>query len=143
MKRVALIFTGGTISMQVDPVAGGNVPALDGTAILARAPGIQSIADLRIIDLGCTPASHFGFDQLFAIAAAIRSALDDPATDGVVVVQGTDVLEETAFFWDLLLDDPRPIVVTGAMRSASMADDDGPENLRAAVRCAAFRREFV
>ena len=137
MKRVAAIFTGGTISMRVDPVAGGNVPALDAAAILARAPGVESMADLRIIDLGRTPASHFRFEQLFGIATAIRSALEDPATDGVVVVQGTDVLEETAFFWDLLFDDPRPVVVTGAMRSASVADDDGPENLRDAVRCAA------
>jgi L-asparaginase len=136
MKRVAVIFTGGTISMQVDRVAGGNVPVLDGAGILARVPGIEEIAELRIVDLGRTPASHFSFDQLFAIVDAIRAALAGPGIAGVVVVQGTDVLEETAFFWDLLIDDPRPVVVTGAMRSASQADDDGPQNLRDAVRCA-------
>jgi L-asparaginase len=113
------------------------VPTLDGAAILARAPGIEELADLEIIDLGRTPASHFTFEQLFEIGAAIRRCQADPAIDGVVVVQGTDVIEETAFFWDLILDAEAPVVVTGAMRAASDASDDGPANLRDAVRCAA------
>lgn len=131
-----MVFTGGTISMVASAEAGGKVPTLDGTAILARAPGIDAIAELEIVDLGRTPASHFTFPKLFKIAAAIRGRLDDPAVDGVVVVQGTDVIEETAFLWDLVLDSPKPVVVTGAMRAASDPNDDGPENLRNAVRCA-------
>jgi len=136
LRRVAVIFTGGTISMRVDPVAGGNVPALSGADILARTPGLDAIAAVEPIDLGRTPASHFTFDGLFEIADTIRSAQADPAIDGVVLVQGTDVIEETAFFWDLVLSGEAPVVVTGAMRSASEPDDDGPANLRDAVRCA-------
>lgn len=136
MSRVAMIFTGGTISMRVDPVQGGNVPALDGAGILAATPGLERIAELRVVDLGRTPASHFTFDQLFAIGEAIRAAAADPAVDGVVVVQGTDVLEETAFFWDLTIDAGKPVVVTGAMRSASDPGYDGPANLRDAVTVA-------
>ncbi len=135
-NRVAMLFTGGTISMQVDPVAGGNVPSLDGAGILARAPGLEAIADVVPVDLGRTPASHFSFAALFAVEQAIREALADPTIDGLVLVQGTDVLEETAFFWDLLHEDERPVVVVGAMRSASEADDDGPANLRDAVTVA-------
>jgi L-asparaginase len=131
-----VIFTGGTISMRLDPVAGGNVPSLSGQDILARTPGLEAIADVVPIDLGRTPASHFTFEQLFGIADSIRAAQADRSIDGVVVVQGTDVLEETAFFWDLLLHAPKPVVVTGAMRSASEADDDGPANLRDAILCA-------
>jgi L-asparaginase len=134
---VAVIFTGGTISMRVDPAAGGNVPALSGADILARTPGLDAIAEVEPIDLGRTPASHFTFDGLFEIGDAIRSAQAEPAIDGVVLVQGTDVIEETAFFWDLVLSGETPVVVTGAMRSASEPDDDGPANLRDAVRCAA------
>lgn len=137
MSRVAVIFTGGTISMVADATAGGKVPALDGAAILARAPGIGDIADLVPIDLGRTPASHFSFPKLFEIASEIRRCQEDPSIDGVVVVQGTDVIEETAFLWDLVLDGDAPVMVTGAMRAASDANDDGPENLRNAVRCAA------
>lgn len=137
MSRVAVLFTGGTISMVVDPVAGGNVPSLDGAAILARTPGLARIAEVVPIDLGRTPASHFGFPSLLAIADRIRAAQENPATDGVVVVQGTDTIEETAFLWDLVLERPEPVVVTGAMRSASSAEYDGPRNLRDAIRCAA------
>jgi L-asparaginase len=139
MSRVALLFTGGTISMAVDPVAGGKVPTLDGAAILARAPGIEDIAELEVLDLGRTPASHFSFPKLFEIGSEIRRCQEDPVIDGVVVVQGTDVIEETAFLWDLILDRPEPVIVVGAMRAPSDANDDGPANLRAAVRCAAAR----
>jgi L-asparaginase len=139
VARVAVIFTGGTISMVASAEAGGRVPTLDGAAILARAPGIDQIAELVPIDLGRTPASHFTFEQLFDIGSAIRRSQADTTIDGVVVVQGTDVIEETAFFWDLLLDGETPVVVTGAMRAASDVNDDGPENLRDAVRCAASR----
>lgn len=137
MSRVAVIFTGGTISMVADAAAGGKVPTLDGAAILARVPGIDAIADLEVIDLGRTPASHFTFAKLFEIGSEIRRCQADPSIDGVVVVQGTDVIEETAFLWDLILDGGAPVIVTGAMRAASDPNDDGPENLRNAVRCAA------
>ena len=139
MPRVAIVFTGGTISMRHDPVAGGNVPALGGAALLDTVPGLDAIADLVPIDHGLIPASHFTFADLFAISATVGNALADPAADGAVVVQGTDTIEETAFFLDLLHRGPKPIVVTGAMRSASAADYDGPANLSAAVRLAASR----
>ena len=132
-----MVFTGGTISMVADAAAGGKVPTLDGAAILARAPGIEDIAELVVVDLGRTPASHFSFPKLFEIASEIRRCQADPAIDGVVVVQGTDVIEETAFLWDLVLEGDTPVIVTGAMRAASDPNDDGPENLRNAVRCAA------
>jgi L-asparaginase len=137
VSRVAVIFTGGTISMVSDPVAGGNVPALDGEAILARTPGLERFAEVVPIDLGRTPASRFSFPGLFEIAGRIRDAQEDPTIDGVVVVQGTDTIEETAFLWDLVLDRPEPVVVTGAMRVSSDPGFDGPANLRDAVACAA------
>lgn len=137
MPRIAIVFTGGTISMRHDPIAGGNVPVLGGEALLATVPGLRDIADLVAIDHGLTPASHFTFDTLFAISGAVADALARDDVDGAVVVQGTDTIEETAFYLDLLHPGPKPIVVTGAMRSASAPDYDGPSNLTAAVRVAA------
>lgn len=137
MARVAVIFTGGTISMQFDAARGGNVPVLDGAAILARTPGLAEIAEVVPIDYGLVPASHFRFAQLFDIANLARVALADQATDGAVIVQGTDTIEETAFFYDLVVTGDKPVVVTGAMRASHEAGYDGPANLRDAVRAAA------
>lgn len=134
--RVAVVFTGGTIAMTVDPTAGGARPALTGADLLARDPGLGSIADLVPVEWGRVPASHLSFAQVLDIRRAIDGALADPQVAGAVVVQGTDVLEETAFAWDLCHADARPVVVTGAMRPASDPDGDGLANLRAAVRVA-------
>lgn len=137
MARVAVLFTGGTISMDFDPLAGGNVPSLDGAAILARTPGLSEVAEVVAIDRGLTPASHFTFDDLLRLFGDIERAVADPAIDGVVVVQGTDTIEETSFAWDLLHAGPTPVVVTGAMRASHETPYDGPANLRAAVTVAA------
>jgi L-asparaginase len=67
----------------------------------------------------------------------LRDVLKDPAIDGAVLVQGTDTIEETSFCWDLLLEGPKAVVVTGAMLSSDVAGFDGPDNLRGAVRAAA------
>jgi len=135
--RVAVIFTGGTISMTVDAAAGGAVPTLGAAELLASVPGLARRADVVPIDLGRVPASHFSFADVLRIRRIIDGALLDRRVRGVVVVQGTDTLEETAFAWDLCHRDPRPVVVTGAMRNASDPGWDGPANLLGAVRVAA------
>ncbi len=137
MARVAVLFTGGTISMRHDAAAGGNVPSLTGADLLATVPGLTDIATVEPIDLGLTPASHFQFSKLFEISRAVQAALAEPDIAGAVVVQGTDAIEETAFFFDLLHPGPKPVVVTGAMRSASQPGYEGPRNLTDAVRLAA------
>ena len=71
MARVAVVFTGGTISMRHDPAAGGFVPVLAGAELLAATPGLAEIADLVAIDRGLKPASHFDFADLFGLSAAV------------------------------------------------------------------------
>ena len=137
VPRIAVIFTGGTIAMRRDPGAGGNLPTLRGEELLASVPGLDAIADIEPIDWGLVPASHLSFDQVLEIGRLVADALGRPEMDGAVVVQGTDVIEETAFAWDLLPLTPKPVVVVGAMRSASDEGYDGPENLRNAVIAAA------
>ena len=118
MAHVAIVFTGGTISMLPDPATGAAVPALNGAEILARTPGLDAIATLEPIDWGLVPASHLRFAQLLDLARIARDALARPDVDGAVVVQGTDTIEETAFAFDLLVAGPKPVVVVGAMRNA-------------------------
>ncbi len=134
--RVVVVFTGGTISMLVDPVTGAAAPALDGQSILARAPGLGRLAEVEPVDWGLVPASHLRFDQILAIARIVRDALARPELTGAVLVQGTDVMEETALAWDLLVDSEKPVVVVGAMRNAADPGYEGPANLLDAVRAA-------
>ena len=133
--RVVVVFTGGTISMR--RVDGGNVPTLGPADLLASVPGLDRIADVEPIDWGLVPASHLSFAQVLEIGRVLARELARPEIDGAVVVQGTDVIEETAFAWDLLPLPAKPIVVVGAMRSASQEGYDGPENLRNAIAAAA------
>jgi L-asparaginase len=138
--RIAVVFTGGTISMLPDPVTGAAVPALSGAAILERVPGLEAIAELEPIDWGLVPASHLRFSQILEIGAVIADAAEREDIDGVVVVQGTDVLEETSYAWDLLHAIDTPVVVVGAMRNAGDPDYEGPANITDAVRTAADPR---
>ncbi|MGI9000026.1 MAG: asparaginase [Candidatus Limnocylindria bacterium] len=133
MPRIAVIFTGGTISMRDEPGSSGNVPKLRGAELLTSVPGLAEIADTEPIEWGLVPASHLSFDQVLEIGRLLADQLSRPEIDGAVVVQGTDVIEETAFAWDLLPLPAKPVVVAGAMRSASQEGYDGPENLRNAV----------
>ena len=134
MRRVAVVFTGGTISMR--DAGGGNRPALRGDALLDSVSGLDRVAEVEAIDWGLVPASHLTLDQVLEIGRLLAQQLDRPEIDGAVVVQGTDVIEETAFAWDLLPMPAKPLVVVGAMRSASQDGYDGPENLRNAVAAA-------
>jgi L-asparaginase len=134
--HVAVVFTGGTISMLVDPATGAAAPALDGAAILARTPGLDALAQVEAVDWGLVPASHLRFDQIIDIARILRDALTRPEVAGAVVVQGTDAIEETALAWDLLVASSKPVVVVGAMRHAGDLGYEGPANLRDAVRAA-------
>jgi L-asparaginase len=138
MPRVAIVFTGGTIAMR--QAASGNVPSLRAADLLAGVPGLDAIADVEPIDWGLVPASHLTFAQVLDIGRVLAEQLARPEIDGAVVVQGTDVIEETAFAWDLFPLGDKPVVVVGAMRSASQEAYDGPENLRNAVAVAAAPR---
>jgi L-asparaginase len=137
MSRVAVVFTGGTIAMRIDPASGGAVPALKGEEILARTPGLDTVAEVRAIDWGLIPASHLGLDRVIDLAGTVRSALEQPGVEGAVVVHGTDTMEESAFALDLLHAGDKPIVLVGAMRNADEDGYDGPRNLRDAVTVAA------
>ena len=136
MPKIAIVFTGGTISMRHDAGAAGNLPTLRGEALLDTVPGLEAIAEIEPVDWGLVPASHLSLDQVLEVGGILRTQLERPDIDGAVVVQGTDVIEETAYAWDLLPLPAKPVIVVGAMRSASQEGYDGPENLRNAVLAA-------
>src|SRR5215510_4005798 len=127
--RLAIFFTGGTISMRFDPATGGAVPALSGEEIIAQVPGLSEIADFDVIDFGRWPGPHVTPPRMMELARAAREKLADEGVAGAVVTHGTDTLEETAYLLDLVLKEEKPIVFVGAMRNSSELSWDGPGNL--------------
>ncbi|MBI4658572.1 MAG: asparaginase [Verrucomicrobia bacterium] len=134
--QIAILFTGGTISMRVDPKTGGPVPALSGEEIIARVEGLNEIANIDVINFALLPGPHMTPPKMLELAHQAAAQLASDRIAGVVVTHGTDTLEETAYLHDLVLDSEKPVVFVGAMRNSSELSWDGPANLRAAVRVA-------
>jgi L-asparaginase len=134
---IHILFTGGTISMQRDAAAGGNVPAHSGETLMRLAPGVERIAPLRIEDWARMPACHFDQARLWALRERVRALSASGQVRGIVITHGTDILEETAYLLDRTLDGRTPVAITGAMRTSSDEGWDGPRNLRDAVTVAA------
>jgi L-asparaginase len=130
--RVCVVALGGTIAM-TPPAGGGPVrPELGAAQLAAAIPGL----DVDTVDLRQVPGAMLTPDDVLA-AAEVGAERVGAGAAGIVVTQGTDTIEETAYLLDLVWDRPEPVVVTGAMRHPSMAGPDGPANVLAAVRVAA------
>jgi L-asparaginase len=112
------------------------VPTLASESLLAGLPEIGEIADVEADSVRQVPGAHLVQDDLLELARLIESRFD-AGTDGVVVTQGTDTLEESAFVLDSILPGNGAVVMTGALRNPSMVGSDGPANLLAAIRTAA------
>lgn len=132
MTSIAVYFLGGTISMAGH--SGGVVSRLGGDELIAAVPQLKDVgAEVDVRDFRRIPSACLRFDDMLELIAEAEKC----SADGVVVVQGTDTIEETAYLIDLLWTLDAPVVVTGAMRNPTLAGPDGPANLLAAVQVAA------
>ena len=136
-RRVHVLFTGGTISMRIDPKTGAAVPAMSGEEIVSRVPGLKKDAALTLENYARLPGPHVTPPWMWRLRGRVAQLVARPDVDGVVITHGTDTLEETAYLLDLTLDTEKPVVLCGAMRTISDPGWDGPANLRSAVRAAA------
>lgn len=132
--RIHILALGGTIATRPDP--SGVMQMGAGADDLVKAvPLLDTLADIEAETVSRVGSHSLSFDQIHALAATIAAS----KAEGVIVTQGTDTLEETAFLLDLLLERDVPVVVTAAMRNPSLTSADGPGNLLAAVRVACDR----
>ncbi len=135
MTTIEIHFLGGTIGYA--GAAGHEAVRLGADALLASVPGLDRLGvTLAVRAAEPVPSASLTFAQLTDLARAAAHACATGAADAVVVVQGTDTLEESAYLLDLLWDRPEPLVLTGAMRNPTLAGADGPANLLAAVSVA-------
>ncbi|MDF2700123.1 MAG: asparaginase [Haloplasmataceae bacterium] len=134
--KVAIIFTGGTISMKIDEKMHAAVPSLNGSEVMTFLPNIEEITDIIVDNYISVPSPFITPDIMMDLSIKIKDYVNREDITGVIITHGTDTLEETAYFLDLHILTPKPIIVVGAMRSVSELGYDGPSNLAAAIRTA-------
>lgn len=132
-KRIAVIFTGGTISMKVDERLAAAIPALSSEEIMSMVTNIDRIADIEVITFGSYPGPHMTPEHIWELSTLVKTTISRDDIHGVVITHGTDSLEETAYFLDLNINCEKPIVFVAAMRNSSELGYDGPSNLSSAI----------
>lgn len=135
MKRVALITTGGTIASKHNEEGRLSSGAMSGEE-LKDLLELPNDIEIDIFSMVQKPSMHITFEDLDGIREKINELFENNLTDGVVVTHGTDSLEESAYFFDLTINNSRPIVVTGSQRSPEQLGSDAFINLRHAIYCA-------
>lgn len=132
MKKILVLHTGGTISMQADQNgAVESSPINPMTQVTSPLENIEVVS----VDFLNLPSPHIQIDHMMMIYKKIREEASH--FDGFVITHGTDTLEETAYFLDTMSIPQKPIVMTGAMRSSNELGSDGIYNYRTALRVAA------
>lgn len=139
-KKVVVLGTGGTIAGMAQDGAdniGYKAGEMGVDQLLAAIPGLQGgsceVVTEQLAQLDSKDMSFAVWQQL---AIRVRALLSQPDVQGIVITHGTDTLEETAYFLHALLDPGKPVVLTCAMRPASSAAPDGPQNVLDAVAVA-------
>ena len=130
-KKILVLHTGGTISMQAD--ATGAVVTSPENPMNHVSNPLEGI-EVHALDFLNLPSPHIKPKHMLALYHKIKEEADN--YDGVVITHGTDTLEETAYFLDTMEIPHMPIVLTGAMRSSNELGSDGVYNYLSALRVA-------
>ncbi|WP_312182222.1 asparaginase [Arthrobacter sp.] len=135
MAHIRIMATGGTIASR-----SGKDGATSAERAEELAAGLSGRHGYSVQDLTNVNSFLLRLTDVRLIAEAVRDAVADEGVDGVVITHGTDTMEETAFLLDLVHESPKPVVLTGAQRTADSPMADGPVNLEEAVAAAASSR---
>ncbi|KAH7163141.1 Asparaginase/glutaminase [Dactylonectria estremocensis] len=139
LPNITIYATGGTIAgsaSSADQTTGYQAGALGVQALIDAVPQLCNVSNVRGVQVANTDSTNMNSTMLLALSQQMQDDLDSPYTQGAVVTHGTDTLEESAFFLDLMVQSDKPIVVTGSMRPATAISADGPMNLLSSVTVA-------
>lgn len=142
--KIAILATGGTIASQgrnslslTDYGSSQGIQPMGIEALIKAVPEINQFADIvgeQIYNIG---SSKLSFENLLALAKRINRLFETSEIEGIVVTHGTDTLEETAYFLNLVIKSQNPVVLVASMRPSTGLSADGPLNLVNAVALAA------
>lgn len=140
MKRIKVIATGGTISahhddrLDVRNYVSGHYRGED---IVASLPELQRFAKVDVEQLSNFSSTVIDDRHWVLLRERVTAILEEEAYDGVVIMHGTNTLEETAYFLHMTVPSEKPIVVTGAQRPFSGLSTDASMNVLNAIQVAA------
>lgn len=140
LPRIAVLGTGGTIAgsgISSTQYAGYRAAVSGVDQLLAAIPSLQDVASLECEQVAQVASQNLGSTTLLHLARRVNHWLNEMDCMGVVVTLGTNALEETAYFLNLVVKSRKTVVVTGAMRPSTSLSADGPMNLYRAVVTAA------
>jgi L-asparaginase len=137
LPNVMILATGGTIAGTAPPAgatAGLHTAATVTIDTLINAvPELKKVANVKGEQVFRIGSESMNNDYWLKLAKRVNEVLAQNDVDGVVITHGTDTLEETAYFLNLVVKSRKPVVLVGAMRLSTGISADGPANLYDAV----------
>jgi L-asparaginase len=133
--NITILATGGTIAGAAasGTQAGYRSGAVTIDAMIAAVPGIKDLATIKGEQISNVGSQDMSFDIMLTLAKRINELAAKSEVDGIVVTHGTDTMEETAFFLNLVVKTDKPVVMVGSMRPSTAVSADGPLNLYNAI----------
>lgn len=133
--NITILATGGTIAgaAATGTQSGYSSGAVGIDTMIAAVPGIEKLATIKGEQVSSVGSQDMSFDILLKVAKRCNELLASPNVDGIVITHGTDTLEESAFFLNLVVKSDKPVVMVGSMRPSTAVSADGPLNLYNAV----------
>jgi L-asparaginase len=133
--RIVVLATGGTIAgaAQSDVQAKYTSGQVGVEQLLAAVPQARDVATLRGEQISNIGSQDINDEVWLKLARRVNELAAMPDVDGIVITHGTDTLEETSYFLNLVVKSAKPIVLTGSMRPSTALSADGPLNFYNAV----------
>ena len=135
-RKIAILGTGGTIAGQAANSAdniGYTAAQLDIEQLLLAIPGMANMGPVVSEQVAQIDSKDMSFALWAQLADRVNRLLAQPDVQGIVITHGTDTLEETAYFLQMVCQPLKPVVLTCAMRPATALAPDGPQNLLDAI----------
>jgi len=139
LPTVVVLATGGTIA----GAAGSDVQAAYKSGqvgvdqLLAAVPQAKKVATLRGEQISNIGSQDMNDEVWLKLAKRVNELAAMPDVAGIVITHGTDTIEETAYFLNLVVKSRKPVVLTASMRPSTALSADGPLNFFNAVAIAA------